>query len=77
MGSPVAYINHAEQHREGKSSDKSDGSELSEEETEKMQTDELDKHKAWGSLQTPTKEATCTWHLLKRKKKNKTRQPIN
>jgi hypothetical protein len=37
--------------------DKSDGSELSEEETEKMQTNKLDKRKAWRSLQTSTKEA--------------------
>jgi hypothetical protein len=51
---------------ENKFSDKSDGSELSEEETEKMQKDELDTCKAWGSLWIPTKEAP--WHLLKRNK---------
>jgi hypothetical protein len=73
MGSPVAYINHDKQHCEGKSTDKSDGSELSEEETEKMQTDELDKCKAWGTLVwTPTKEAASM--ASPKKKKRKTRQ---
>jgi hypothetical protein len=36
-GSLVAYLNHDKQLQEDKFSDKSDGSELSEEETEKMQ----------------------------------------
>jgi hypothetical protein len=52
-------------------SDKSDGSELSEEETEKMQKDELDKCKAWGSLRIPTKEAAMA---SPQKKQSITRQ---
>jgi hypothetical protein len=43
---PVANINHGKHRRKGKSTNKSDGSDLIEEETEKMQTDELDKCKA-------------------------------
>jgi hypothetical protein len=71
MGSLVAYLNHDEQLHENKFSDKSDGSELSEEETEKMQKDELDKCKAWGSLRIPTKEAAMA---SPQKKQSKTRQ---
>jgi hypothetical protein len=67
----VAYLNHDKQLHEDKFSDKSDGSELSEEETEKMQKDELDKHKAWGSLRIPTKEAAIA---SSQKKQSKTRQ---
>jgi hypothetical protein len=70
-GSLVAYLNHDEQLHEDKFSEKSDGSELSEEETEKMQKDELDKCKAWGSLQIPTKEAAMA---SPQKKQSKTRQ---
>jgi hypothetical protein len=70
-GSLVAYLNHDEQLHEDEFSDKSDGSELSEEETEKMQKDELDKRKAWGSLQIPTKEAAMA---SPQKKQSKTRQ---
>jgi hypothetical protein len=73
----VAYVNHDEQLHENKFSDKSDGSELSEEETEKMQKDELDKCKAWGSLWIPTKEAAMASPASKETKHNKTRQPIN
>jgi hypothetical protein len=73
MGSPVASINHDEQHCKGKFTDKSDGSELSEEESEKMQTDELDKCKAWGSLVwTPTKEAAMATPRKKKEKQDKT-----
>jgi hypothetical protein len=72
MGSLVAYLNHDEQLHINKFSDKSDGSELSEEETEKMQKDELDKCKAWGSLLwNPTKEASMA---SPQKKQSKTRQ---
>jgi hypothetical protein len=71
QGSLVAYHNHDEQLHENKFSDKSDGSELSEEETEKMQKDELDKCKAWGSLQIPTKEAAMA---SPQKKQSITRQ---
>jgi hypothetical protein len=67
----VAYLNHDKQLHEDKFSDKSDGSELSEEETEKMQKDELDKCKAWESLQIPTKEAAMA---SPQKKQSKTRQ---
>jgi hypothetical protein len=57
----------------GKSTNKSDGSELSEEETEKMQTDKLDKHKAWGSLwTTATKEAAMASPQRKKAKQDKT-----
>jgi hypothetical protein len=70
-GSLGAYLYHDEQLHEDEFSDKSDGSELSEEETEKMQKDELDKHKAWGSLQIPTKEAAMA---SPQKKQSKTRQ---
>jgi hypothetical protein len=73
MGSPVAYINHDEQCQKGKSTNKSDGSELSDEETEKMQTNKLDKHKAWGSFWTPAnKEATMASPQRKKAKQDKT-----
>jgi hypothetical protein len=55
----------------------SDGSELSEEETEKMQKDELDKRKAWGSLQIPTKEAAMASPQKKQCKKRQDSQSTN
>jgi hypothetical protein len=60
----VSYIHHDEQlHADestDKSDDKSEGSEFSNKETEMLQTEELDKCKAWGSLQTKTMEAALT-----------------
>jgi hypothetical protein len=52
MGSPVAYINHDEQCCKGKSTDKSDGSEFCEEESEKMQTTKQTVHQYWGLAMT-------------------------
>ncbi len=71
-GSLVTYIHHDEQLRVDESNDKSDAkrdsSGFSEDEMEKTQTEELKKHKAWGSLQTPTKEASLTCPLKKKRK---------
>jgi hypothetical protein len=66
QGSLVAYLNHDEQLHESKFSDKGDGSELTEEESEKMQKDELDKCKAWEAFGFLPKR--LPWHLLKRNK---------
>jgi sortase (surface protein transpeptidase) len=71
-GSLVAYLNQNEQLHKDKFSDKSDGSELSEEETEKVQNDELDKRKAWGSLQIPTIEAAMASLQKNKAKQDKT-----
>ena len=72
----VTYIHHDEQLRvdesNDKSDDKSDGSGFSEDEMEKMQTEELEKRKAWGSLRTPTKEAALTSPLKKKAKPDTT-----
>jgi hypothetical protein len=69
-GSSVTYIHHDEQLRVDESNDKSDAksdsSGFSEDEMEKMQDEELEKCKAWGSLHTPTKETTLTCPLKKK-----------
>jgi hypothetical protein len=71
-GSLVTYIHHDEQLCVDESNDKSDAkcdsSGFSEDEMEKTQTEELEKHKAWGSLQTPTKEASLTCPVKKKGK---------
>jgi hypothetical protein len=79
-GSLVTYIHHDEQLRVDESNDKSDAkrdsSGFSEDEMEKTQTEELKKHKAWGSLRTPTKEASLTCPL-KKKKENLKQTTVN
>jgi hypothetical protein len=66
----VSYIHHDEQlsvnDSNDKSDNKSDGSAFSKDKMEKMQTKEPEKCKAWGSLQTPTKEAAVTSPLKKK-----------